>query len=117
MTLSTTELDQALRALADPSRRLFVDRLSESPMSVSELARYTDLTLAAVVQHLQVLEASGLVSTHKTGRVRMCTLNAGGLYRVEEWVAARRRVWERRLDALDGILSDEDAAQSEKHTP
>jgi DNA-binding transcriptional ArsR family regulator len=106
MTTPSAEVDRAFRALADPSRRDFVSRLADRPMSVSELAEHTDLTLAAVVQHVQLLQASGLVTTRKSGRVRMCELRAEGLTGVEEWLSARRLLWESRLDALGDVLED-----------
>jgi DNA-binding transcriptional ArsR family regulator len=101
-------LDRAFGALADPSRRAMVDRLCQGPASVSELAGPLDMTLAAVVQHVQVLEASGLVRTEKRGRVRTCHIESAALRDVERWIAERRTTWERRLDRLEEFLSDED---------
>jgi DNA-binding transcriptional ArsR family regulator len=100
-------LDRAFAALADPSRRAMVDRLCRGPASVSELARPLDMTLAAVVQHVQVLEASGLVRTEKRGRVRTCHIESGALRDVERWLGKRRTTWEQRLDRLDEILADD----------
>lgn len=104
MPTGSLEIDRVFRALADPSRREFLTRLAARPMSVKELAKPTDLTLAAVVQHVQLLEASGLVSTRKSGRVRTCSLCTDGLSTVEDWLAARRVMWERRLDLLGDVL-------------
>lgn len=106
MTAATSELDRAFRALADPSRREFLTRLAEGPLSVKDLHATTDLTLAAVVQHVQHLETSGLITTTKTGRVRTCTLRDAGLRQVESWLADRRRVWTGRLDVLGAVLDE-----------
>lgn len=106
------------QALSDPTRRVMVERLSRGPASVSELARPFDMSLPAVVQHLQVLEASGLVTTRKVGRVRTCTLDPGALILAEKWINDRRSSWERRLDRLDEILTEADPALADevKHT-
>lgn len=99
-------LDQVFRALADPTRRAILERLSEEPISVSRLAEPLDITLAAVVQHLQVLEESGLVRTEKEGRVRTCRLEPAGLSVAERWIADRRTTWQRRLDRLGDFLAE-----------
>ena len=85
-----------------------VERLSDGPMSVSRLAEPLNMTLAAVVQHLQVLEESGLVKTEKLGRVRTCCLEPAGLAVAEKWIGDRRSLWERRLDRLGDLLAEED---------
>jgi DNA-binding transcriptional ArsR family regulator len=100
-------LDRAFGALADPSRRAMVVRLCQGPASVSELAGPLDMTLAAVVQHVQVLEASGLVRTEKRGRVRTCHIESAALRDVEQWIGDRRTTWERRLDRLEELLIDD----------
>src|SRR5438445_12678077 len=92
------------QALADPSRRAMVERLSRGPASVSELAQPFDMSLPAVVQHLHVLEASGLVRSEKVGRVRTCRVEPGALRTAERWIAERRTTWERRLDRLGEYL-------------
>jgi DNA-binding transcriptional ArsR family regulator len=94
-------------ALADSTRRDMLERLGRGPASVSELARPLAISLPAVVQHLQVLEASGLISTRKAGRVRICQLEPGALQQVERWVEARRTEWERRLDRLGAYLAED----------
>jgi DNA-binding transcriptional ArsR family regulator len=99
-------LDRVFHALADRSRRLMVERLSRGPASVSELARPLTMTLAAVVQHLQVLEASGLVRTEKVGRVRTCRIEPAALRTAEQWISERRTNWERRLDRLGDFLAE-----------
>ena len=93
-------------ALADATRRGMLERLGRGPATVSELAAPLSMSLPAVVQHLQVLEQSGLVSTRKVGRVRTCQLEPGALQQVERWVEARRLEWERRLDRLGAYLDD-----------
>ncbi len=100
------ELDRVFQALADPGRRVMVERLSRGPASVSELGKPLAMSLAAVLQHVQVLEASGLVRSQKTGRTRICTINPTALHSAESWIAERRALWERRLDRLGDYLSD-----------
>jgi DNA-binding transcriptional ArsR family regulator len=101
-----TSLDLMFQALADPTRRLMVERLSRGPASVSELAQPFAMSLPAVVQHLQVLEASGLVRSAKVGRVRTCTIDTGALSLAEKWINDRRTGWERRLDRLGAFLAE-----------
>jgi DNA-binding transcriptional ArsR family regulator len=100
-------LDRVFHALADPSRRSIVDRLSQGSASVSELARPLPMSLPAVLQHLQLLEHSGLVRTEKVGRVRTCTIEVAALQPAERWIHERRAGWERRLDRLGTYLADE----------
>jgi DNA-binding transcriptional ArsR family regulator len=107
-------LDLMFHALADPTRRRMVERLSRSPASVSELAQPLDMTLSAVVQHLQVLEASGLVRSQKVGRVRTCRIEPMALRRAEQWIAARRTTWEERLDRLGDYLAEHSAEPDER---
>ncbi len=99
-------LDLAFQALADPSRRAMVDRLAQGPASVSELAKPLAMSLPAVMQHLAVLEASGLVKSQKIGRVRTCSIEPAALTRAEHWIAERRALWERRLDRLGQFLDE-----------
>jgi DNA-binding transcriptional ArsR family regulator len=100
------DVDLLFQALADPSRRAMVDRLTHGPASVSELARPLAMSLPAVVQHLHVLEASGLVSSQKLGRVRTCAIQPQALRAAEGWVAERRTAWERSLDRLGDYLAE-----------
>ena len=100
-------LSGTFRALSDPGRRHMLERLSRGPASVTELGRPLRMTLAAVVQHVQVLEASGLVQTSKTGRVRTCTLVSAALRPAEDWLSHHRGEWERRLDRLGAVLADD----------
>jgi DNA-binding transcriptional ArsR family regulator len=99
-------LDLMFQALSDPSRRNIVERLSRGPASVSELARPLAMSLPAVVQHLQVLEAGGLVRSEKIGRVRTCRIEPTALQVAEHWITERRKEWERRLDRLGDYLAD-----------
>jgi DNA-binding transcriptional ArsR family regulator len=97
-------LNAMFHALADPTRRRMVERLSRGSASVSQLAEPFDMSLPAVVQHLKVLEESGLVKTEKVGRVRTCTIDAGALSMAEQWINDRRSGWEKRLDRLGAFL-------------
>jgi DNA-binding transcriptional ArsR family regulator len=101
---ATIDVDVVFHALADANRRAMVERLSRGPASVTELARPLAVSLPAVVQHLRVLETSGLVRSEKQGRVRMCRMEPAALQPVERWIADRRSTWERRLDALGDYL-------------
>jgi DNA-binding transcriptional ArsR family regulator len=98
------DLDRVFQALADPNRRVMVERLSQGPASVSELARPLAISLAAVLQHVQVLEASGLVRSQKAGRTRTCSINPAALRSAEQWISTRRALWERRPDRLGEVL-------------
>jgi DNA-binding transcriptional ArsR family regulator len=101
-------IDRIFHALGDPTRRAIVERLSDGPISVSRLAEPFGLTLAAVVQHVQVLEGCGLVQTEKLGRVRTCRIESAGLEFAAKWFAERRSLWERRLDRLADVLAEQD---------
>jgi len=107
MLSQRVHVDRVFHALGDPTRRAILERLSDGPISVSKLARPLDITLAAVVQHLQVLERSGLVHTQKLGRVRTCRMEPRGLSIAERWIDERRSLWEKRLDRLGDFLSEE----------
>jgi DNA-binding transcriptional ArsR family regulator len=100
------DLDRVFQALADPGRRVMVERLSRGPASVSELGRPLDMSLAAVLQHVQVLEACGLISSRKLGRTRTCSINPAALRSAESWLAERRTMVERRLDRLGQYLAE-----------
>ena len=102
------DIDRIFHALGDATRRAMVVRLSQGPMSVSRLAEPFEMTLAAVVQHLQVLEECGLVQTEKVGRVRSCRIEPTGLDAMEQWIRDRRSVWEHRLDRLGDMLGEPD---------
>ncbi len=100
------DIDGVFHALGDPSRRAIMEKLSLGPISVSRLAEPLNITLAAVVQHLQVLEESGLVQTEKVGRVRTCRIEPAGLDVAAQWIGDRRSRWERRLDRLGDLLGE-----------
>jgi DNA-binding transcriptional ArsR family regulator len=107
MLSQRANVDRVFHALGDPTRRAIVEKLSEGPISVSSLAKPLDITLAAVVQHLQVLEKSGLVHSEKVGRVRTCRIETKGLTVAERWIGDRRSLWEKRLDRLGNFEPDE----------
>ncbi|MGH3864092.1 ArsR/SmtB family transcription factor [Actinokineospora sp.] len=100
------DLDKVFHALADPSRRTMVERLGRGPASVSELAKPLAMSLPAVVQHLAVLEASGLVKSEKVGRVRTCRVQPKVLDMAEQWITQRKATWENRLDRLGDFLAE-----------
>lgn len=100
------DIARVFHALGDPTRRAILDRLATGPLSVSRLAQPLDITLTAVVQHLRVLEESGLVFTEKLGRVRTCRIDTPGFFALEQWIADHRTVWERRLDRLGELLAE-----------
>jgi DNA-binding transcriptional ArsR family regulator len=101
---TTDLLDRTFHALADSSRRSIIVRLTEGPASVSELAEPLEMSLSAVVQHIEVLQKSGIVRSEKVGRVRTCQLEPAPMRAVEQWIAQHRRVWEGRHDHLGDIL-------------
>jgi DNA-binding transcriptional ArsR family regulator len=107
-------LDRVFHALADPNRRVIVDRLARGPATVSALAEPLAISLPAVLQHLQVLEASGLVRSEKVGRTRTCQVDSAALGNAERWIAERRTTWERRLDRLGAYLADESRDTSQR---
>src|SRR5580704_9839912 len=106
MLNQTIDLDRTFQALADKSRRTMVERLTLGPASVSELAEPLAMSLAAVVQHVQVLQACGVVRTEKVGRTRMCRIEPAAMTAAEQWISDRRRVWEARLDRLGDVLNE-----------
>ena len=104
--LDQSQLDRVFHALSDPSRRRMLDRLARGPASVSDLAAPLEMTLAAVVQHVQVLETCGVIHTEKVGRVRVCRLEPRALSAAERWFRERRAFWERSFDRLDALLRE-----------
>ena len=114
------DIDGLFHALGDPTRRQIVERLGKGPASVTDLAEPFPMSLPAIVQHLQILERSGLVASIKVGRVRTCRLAPERLATVEDWIVDRRRTWERRLDRLGEVLAAESPpshVQAEESTP
>ena len=99
--------DSVFQALGDPNRRIIVERLSRGPASVSELAEPLPMSLPGVLQHVQALEASGLVRSEKVGRVRTCHIETAALTVAEQWIADRRTAWESRLDRLGEFLDEQ----------
>jgi DNA-binding transcriptional ArsR family regulator len=114
MLNESAALDLAFQALADPARRTMVARLSRGPASVSELARPLAMTLPAVLQHLRMLEASGLVRSEKKGRVRTCRIEPKALSAAESWIGEQRALWEGRLDRLEDFLAEMQAKEKGK---
>lgn len=116
MLYGNASLDRMFQALADPSRRAMVERLSRGPASVSELAQPLEMSLPAVMQHLQLLEASGLVRSEKVGRVRTCRIEPEAMGQVERWLSERRLSWEKHLDRLGDYLAvhPEDSGPGDK---
>lgn len=106
MLQQSPALDHVFHALADPARRGMLERLSRGPASVSQLAEPLPMSLSAVVQHLAVLEGSGLVKSQKVGRVRTCTLDTTVLTQAEKWINERRMFWERSFDRLGEYLAE-----------
>jgi len=99
-------LDLAFAALSDATRRAIVMRLSRQPASVSELSRPFAMAMPTLLQHVRVLEASGLIETEKKGRVRTCSLRAEGMARTEQWLALQRAAWEQRLDRMEAYVEE-----------
>lgn len=106
MSTPKVNIDRVFHALGDPTRRAILDKLSEGSLSVSRLASPLHITLTAVVQHLQLLEESGLVHSEKVGRVRTCHIETAGFSVVEQWLRDHRSMWERRLDRLGDLLTE-----------
>ncbi|MCI3223727.1 helix-turn-helix transcriptional regulator [Streptomyces sp. NP-1717] len=99
--------DRVFHALADGNRRAVIERLTHGPATVSELAALLGVTVAAVVQHIRVLEDSELVRSEKVGRVRTCQIDTAGLRSAEAWLRRQRTAWEHRLDRLGTVLDDQ----------
>ena len=101
MPQQVAELDRLFQALSDPTRRAVVERLGDGPAATTELARPFAMALPSFLQHLDVLEKAGLVTSQKTGRVRTYTLTPEPLQEAEDWMTNMRTLWERRLDQFD----------------
>lgn len=104
VTAQPAMIDGIFRALADPTRRDVLERLSERPTSVTELAAKHAMALPSFVEHLKILESCGLVSSRKVGRVRTYSLAPDRLRLAEDWLGTQRRLWEARLDRMDDYL-------------
>jgi len=108
VTKNDVDMDRVFHALGDGTRRAMLDRLSEGPASVSQLAERLGVSLTAVGQHLEILEGCGLAVTEKVGRVRTCQMASAGLDALEQWVREHRSEWERRMDRLGKMLENGD---------
>lgn len=106
-------METVFHALSDANRRAMIDRLLDGPASVTELAAPLSISLPAVMQHLHVLEGSGVVRSRKVGRVRTCEVEPLALGAAERWFSERRAAWEERLDRLGAYL----AAQGDESQP
>jgi len=108
-TLPSKDLDLALAALADPTRRAILERLAGGESRVTDLARPFDLSLNAVSKHIRVLERAGLVLRRRSGREHVLSLDLSPLHPVAAWIERRRNPWTSRLDELDALLEAERA--------
>ncbi|MFN3524056.1 MAG: ArsR/SmtB family transcription factor [Phenylobacterium sp.] len=106
-------LDHTLAALADPTRRAILQRLSAGEARVTDLAHPFDISLNAVSKHIRVLERADLVRRRRAGREHYLALNPAPLDEAGEWIARQRAMWTRSLDALEAVLHAEDAARKE----
>ncbi|HVX46234.1 MAG TPA: metalloregulator ArsR/SmtB family transcription factor [Mycobacteriales bacterium] len=113
--LKQSPADRVFHALADANRRAIIERLTRGPATVSELAQVLGVTVAATVQHLQVLQDSDLVNSQKAGRVRTCQIEPAGLRRAEEWLQHQRTTWEHRLDRLGSVLESTETIHGRSH--
>ncbi|WP_396272183.1 ArsR/SmtB family transcription factor [Hyphomonas sp.] len=107
----TDLLNRGFNALADATRRDIIARLSEGEASVTDLAAGYDMALPSLLQHVRVLEAAGLISTMKTGRVRTCRLETLRLAELDRWITHYHSVWQRRLDRLGDLLNNKGDTQ------
>lgn len=107
----SADLDALFVALGDPTRRAVIRRLGSGPASVGELAKPFPIALPSFVKHVHALEASGLIRTTKSGRVRTCTLNREQLSLVDDWLAEQRSIWETRTDRLEQLITDTEKAK------
>ena len=102
------DLDTTFRALADPTRRVLLGRLSRGPATVSELGKPFEMAMPSLMLHLKKLEEAGLIYSKKKGRVRTCFAELGPLEQAVEWLTSHQKLWQRRLDRPEAVL-DEDA--------
>lgn len=105
MAQYSPQLDGAFQALADPTRRAVLGRLGTGPASVGELAAPFDMALPSFMKHIHYLESTGWIRTHKTGRVRTCTLESKSLDLVETWLDEQRSIWVGRTDRLERFVT------------
>ncbi len=100
----SVQLSNIFQALADPTRRSVLGQLGRGPASISDLAKPFDMALPSFMKHIYCLEESGLIRTHKTGRVRMCAIEEQSFAAVEAWLSAQRALWEGRTDRLEQFV-------------
>jgi len=112
--LNSAGVERAFHALAEPTRRAIVEQLASGPSTVSALAEPFEMSLAAVMQHLRVLEEGGIIRTEKVGRVRTCRLEPAGLNVAAQWIADRRALWEQRFDRLGEILAEQEKGKKKR---
>ena len=104
--MRTARLDAVFAALADPTRRAIIERLSRSEARVTEVAEPFHMSLNAVSKHIRLLEASGVVERHRKGRDHILSINTRSLDEVDGWIERTRRYWEERLDAMEHLLRE-----------
>ncbi|MCU1478276.1 MAG: Transcriptional regulator, ArsR [Subtercola sp.] len=107
MAQYSTLADGVFQALADPTRRTVLRRLSRGPASIGELARPFDMALPSFMKHIRVLEQSGWIRTRKVGRVRTCTIERASFDVVDTWLSEQRALWEGRTDRLDQFVTSD----------
>lgn len=105
MTKHSANLDLIFQALSDPTRRAFLARMADGPLSVSDLAQPTGFSLPTILRHLDVLETAALISTSKTGRTRLCHARPETLAATADWLAEQRNLWEARTDRLEAFAA------------
>jgi DNA-binding transcriptional ArsR family regulator len=106
MAQQPERLDGVFLALSDPTRRAVLGRLGAGPASIGELAAPFDMALPSFMKHIRYLENTGWIRTRKTGRVRMCTLEARSFEAVYGWLSQQRDIWEERTDRLERFATD-----------
>jgi DNA-binding transcriptional ArsR family regulator len=112
-SVANSQIDRVFHALGDPTRRAILETLSQGPQPASHLAPPLQVSLPAVIQHLQILEQCGLVHTEKQGRTRICHLDPNGLAQAQQWLQERRVLWQRRFDRLGEVLAGQDTPPQE----
>ena len=110
-------LSETFQALADPTRRAILARLTLGESSVNELAEPFDMSLPAVSKHLKVLERAGLISRSREAQYRPCKLEANSLKNIDAWLEEYRRFWEQRFDRLDAYLQKLQRKKTKRHKP
>lgn len=104
MDYYSERLTDIFQALADPTRRAVLGRLGQGPASISDLAKPFDMALPSFMKHIRLLEESGLINTHKQGRIRTCTIESKPFAMIEDWLSAQRAIWEGRTDRLEQLV-------------